>query len=224
MLRGWLAEDSPVRSGNASAGDLAEKLAGLGLGQGWPDHPEKVDEYARSLSGWFGDDAASEATFASLTQSSGDADALINWLLQWVEVWLHGDSGSEGSSAQGEGGQEPKGQLNPNSDGTPGTQYYRVDGAGTYLYAASEDSGEWLTYEQRQAAAHSDLEAQFKADLPDPEQLAEKIVMDVGAVVGQMIAENPALAEVDANTLAAWIAEDVRSALNELGESGWEVK
>jgi hypothetical protein len=222
VLRGWLAQDSPVRSASSSADALMERLAGLGLGQGWPEYPDRVDDYAQSLSGWFAGDTASESTFNSLTQPSADADALINWLLEWVNAWESGAAGGQAASATDD--QALKGFPNPNTGGPAGTEYYRTDESGAYLYAATEDSTEWLPYAEREKAAEGGLEAQFKADLPDPEKLADQIVTDIGSVVGAMIAEYPELAKVDADTLAAWIAEDVESTLKELGESGWEVE
>lgn len=223
MLREWLAEGSAVRSANASADHLAEKLGSLGLGQGWPEYPQKVDEYARSLESWFAGDAASESTFTSLTRSDDDAGTLIDWLLQLVGSWERATPLSEGSSAPAEAGGEQRGHHNSNFDGTPGTEYYLVDSTGAYLFAGSESSVEWLPYEERQKAGQGALEDQFKADLPDPEKLADAIVTEIGAQIGSLIAEEPELAEVDAETLAAWIAEDVEAALNELGETGWEV-
>ena len=149
-LREWLAEGSPVRSEHAVAEALVEKLAAsVFKGESdWVEHADRVDAYRDDLREWFGNDGGRESQFVKLTGSDADPGALIDWLLPVLVEREAGGARNEGGGAPD--GATSIGSQNPNSDGTPGTEFYRFDqGTGEYLYAASADSGDWETYEQR---------------------------------------------------------------------------
>lgn len=62
----------------------------------------------------------------------------------------------------------------------------------------------------------------FIASLPDLDELATQIVMDLGTDISQLIASDPELATVSDKDLIQWIIEDVSAAIDEIGEYGWE--
>jgi hypothetical protein len=148
LLMDWLADDGPGRS-HAGAEELVRKLAAL-VFQGesdWPNHADRVDAYLDGLRAWFADDGARESRFVALTGPHDDPGTLFDWFLPVVLEW-------EGRAARSEPGRQNGetaiGSANPNGDGTPGTEFYRLDAAtGQYLYAASAGGGDWATYEQR---------------------------------------------------------------------------
>jgi hypothetical protein len=67
---------------------------------------------------------------------------------------------------------------------------------------------------EREAAA-------FAAELPPAEELADRIVMDLGPHIAALIAANPDLAGVGDEELTVWISEDVGTTINEIAEIGW---
>lgn len=163
QLMRWLADGSDVRSAHAGADALVEGLAALVFqgDAGWPDHTDRVDAYRALLAGWFADDGARTSQFDGLTQPGADPGTLIDWFSQVVRDWeqrsahtetgtgTHTDTGTAGAAGDAGGG-TAAGSPNPNSDGTPGTEYYRYEEAtGDYLYAATADSTDWATYEAR---------------------------------------------------------------------------
>jgi hypothetical protein len=149
-LMGRLAADSAARSASAAAEPLVQELAALAF-QGdtdWPNRTDRVDAYRDALDAWFAGDDAQASQFADMTGADADPDACFDWLLSVVRAWqqraaLHqADAAPDGTTSTG--------LANPNSDGTPGTEYYRRDEAtGQYLYAASANGTDWATYEQR---------------------------------------------------------------------------
>jgi hypothetical protein len=64
--------------------------------------------------------------------------------------------------------------------------------------------------------------ADLTAKLPDPEELANQIIMDLGPDIAQLIASDPELAKVSDEDLIQWIVEDVTAAIGEISEYGWE--
>jgi hypothetical protein len=62
----------------------------------------------------------------------------------------------------------------------------------------------------------------FTAGLPDLEELATRIVTDLGPSIAQLVASDPELAKISDKELVQWIAEDVRATVDEIGEYGWE--
>jgi hypothetical protein len=148
-LMGWLAGGSPARSAHAAAEPLVAKLAALVFqgDMGWPDRTDRVDAYRDALAGWFAGDTGQESAFGDLTRADDDPGALIEWFLPVVGEWEKWAAHNESGATQGGAA---AGLPNPNSDGTPGTEFYRYDEAtGQYLYAPSADGPDWATYEQR---------------------------------------------------------------------------
>lgn len=148
-LMGWFAEGGPGLS-HAGADALVDGLGAL-VFQGesdWPEHTDQVDAYRDRLRAWFADDDETESTFIALTGPDGDPEALVDWFLP---VLRQGESRAVlDKSGKEEDSAVVVGLANPNSDGTPGTAFYRLDEAtGEYLYGASAQGGDWATYEQR---------------------------------------------------------------------------
>lgn len=157
-LMGWLADGSAARSAYAAAETLVEKLAVVVLHSG-PEWPEagRVDDCRDALRGWFANDGGRESRFVELTGPDAEPGVFIDWFLPVVLEWEQRAAHNETGSAPG--GDTTVGLRNPNYDGTPGTEYYRLDAAtGEYRYAASAEGPEWATYEQRRysAAARDD--------------------------------------------------------------------
>ena len=72
QLMEWLADGSAVRSADAAAETLVEKLGTLVfLGdQDWPNHADRVARYRDGLSTWFAEDGGGrESQFVALTSS-----------------------------------------------------------------------------------------------------------------------------------------------------------
>lgn len=140
----WLADGSPVRSQYVEAGVLVEKLTAL-LFPGepdWPSRKDQADAYRDTLTGWFAGDSALESSFADLIRPDADPGVFVSWFARLVE--------------EREAAAAATGFPNPNSDGTPGTAWYRVDeSTGEYLYAASAEGPDWAAYEQRRYAPPS---------------------------------------------------------------------
>ena len=135
-LMGWLAGGSPARSAHAAAEPLVAKLAALVFqgDMGWPDRTDRVDAYRDALAGWFAGDTGQESAFGDLTRADDDPGALIEWFLPVVGEWEKWAAHNESGATQGGAA---AGLPNPNSDGTPGTEFYRYDEAtGQNLYAA----------------------------------------------------------------------------------------
>ncbi|MEU9129919.1 hypothetical protein AB0D08_17725 [Kitasatospora sp. NPDC048540] len=145
-LMGWLAEGGPART--HTGGDLlVERLAVLAFqdDRGWPDDPGRAVSHRDALRVWFAGDSAGESRFVEATRPDADPGAFIDWFLPVVLAREEQATRSQ----EGDAGDEPC-WRNPNHDGTPGTEFYRIDpGTGGYLYAAGEDDEEWLAYEQR---------------------------------------------------------------------------
>jgi hypothetical protein len=162
QLMEWLADGSAVRSADAAAETLVEKLGTLVfLGdQDWPNHADRVARYRDGLSTWFAEDGGGrESQFVALTSSNADPGALVGWFLPVVLEREGRVAGSAGAGTAPDGG-TVAGLRNPNSDGTPNTEYYRVDETtGEYLYAGSADAKDWASYEQRRYAEPSRQES-----------------------------------------------------------------
>jgi hypothetical protein len=146
----WLADDSTARPAHAAAEPLVQKLAVL-VFQGdsdWPNHVERVDAYRDALAEWFVGDTAGLSQFDGATGADADPGACFDWFVSVVREWEQ----RAGNHATGTAshGSTPTGLSNPNCDGTPGTEFYRLDEAtGQYLFATLSDSPDWATYEQR---------------------------------------------------------------------------
>jgi len=174
-LAQWLAEGSPARSAHAAAEALAEKLAVVVFnGDGaWPERTDRVEAYRDGLRAWFARDGARESQFVQLTGPDADPGVLIDWFLpviaEWESVAVPTGAGDIENGTQA--GTRARGLRNPNHDGTPGTEYYHLEEAtGEYLYAASEDSAQWESYEQRRyskPARHDDYGLTCRYDLKD---------------------------------------------------------
>ncbi|MFJ9561498.1 hypothetical protein ACIRQQ_15845 [Streptomyces fuscichromogenes] len=149
LLRGWLADGSTTRSTHVAAEALVQKLAVV-LFQGdsqWPDHADRVDDYRDRLRERFAHDSVGESQFVALTAPDADPGVFVDWFLRVVTEWEQtGPEEADEEEAGGAGG----GLRNPHADGTPGTEYYRLDPVtGEYLYAASAGSQDWASYDQR---------------------------------------------------------------------------
>lgn len=67
---------------------------------------------------------------------------------------------------------------------------------------------------------------EFEAMLPAADELAQAIVTDLGAELGQLIDSDPKLAAaLDANTLVDWVTEDLAAVIDQLAasEQAWLV-
>lgn len=150
QVMAWLADGSPARSANAAGGQLVQKLAVL-VFQGdssWPNHADRVDAYRDGLAGWLAGDRGRESQFIELTNADADPGVFIDWFLGVLPEWEQWAAHNEVGTAVD--GVAAAGLQNPNSDGTPGTEFYRFDEAtGDYLYAPTADSTDWVTYEGR---------------------------------------------------------------------------
>ncbi|MFI9275291.1 hypothetical protein ACIGXM_31955 [Kitasatospora sp. NPDC052896] len=170
-LQEWLAVGGPAQSVNAAAEVLAEKLAVVAFDgeRGWPERSDRVDAYRDVLRARFADDSGSEYQFVELTSLEADPGILVDWFLPIVLGWEVRDP-LEAADSIGSDGTDP-GLYNPNCDGTPGTEYYRFDDdTQEYLYAATPDSQEWATYEQRryaEPARHDDYGLDYRYDRKD---------------------------------------------------------
>lgn len=150
-LMAWLADGSPVRSANAAADALVEKLARRVFGDAdWPHQANLAGTYLDDLRTCFigaGDD---ESRFAELTAEGADPGVFLTWFAPVVDEWENGpaDGGAAAPAAP-----TPLGAENPHFDGTPGTQFYRFDEpAQEYRYSATAEGTDWATYEQRRYA------------------------------------------------------------------------
>jgi hypothetical protein len=151
QLMEWLADGGVVRSADAAADTLVEKL-GTVVFQGdadWPSHVDRIARYRDGLSKWFAEGGGGlESQFVALTSPNADPGALVGWLLPVVVGWEGRGAGNAAGAASAGGA--VVGLPNPNSDGTPDTAFYRVDETtGAYLYAGSADSQDWASYEKR---------------------------------------------------------------------------
>ncbi|MEV5959868.1 hypothetical protein AB0M11_40075 [Streptomyces sp. NPDC051987] len=149
-LMGWLAYGSPARS-LVGAERLVEKLAVV-VFQGdydWPTSTSRADDYRDALREWFADDVR-ESEFVDMADPDTDPGLLIDWFLPVVLEWEEQVARGQREDADGEA---PRGWRNPRFDGTPGTEYYRIDAAtGEYVYAEREDDEDWVVYDRRRYA------------------------------------------------------------------------
>jgi hypothetical protein len=149
-LSEWLADGGSARSSNPAAETLVEKLAAL-VFQGdseWPNHADRIDDHRERLGAWFGDDSGHEARFIALTGADSEPGPFIDWFLPVVVGW---EGRAAGHAPAGAAAEEAAAAFpNPSYDGTPGTEFYRLDEATReYLYAAGAAGGDWAGYEQR---------------------------------------------------------------------------
>lgn len=158
-LQEWLADESPVRAASKTASTVVEKLAALAFNgdADWPNSPDNADGYRDALQGLFAHDSGAESRFVALTSAAADPGIFLEWFLPVLHGWerrdpRNGDGAPDGSAPGGVASDPAAGRgfANPSFDGTPGTEFYRADGAtGTYLYSASEQGGDWAEYDQR---------------------------------------------------------------------------
>ncbi|GGN28026.1 hypothetical protein [Streptomyces fuscichromogenes] len=144
QLREWLAQGGPVRSACTAADVLADKLAVVVFESDaqWPERADQVDDYRDRLRDRFADDTTRAYHFVELTAPGADPDVFVDWFLRVVTEW-------EQTAPDGAG----LGLPNPHTDGTPGTEYYRLDPVTQeYLYAPTADSHDWATYDRRRYA------------------------------------------------------------------------
>ncbi len=127
-----------------------EKLATL-VFQGawaWPNHADRIDEYRDQLQEWFAHDSAAGSRFIELTGPHADPGAFVDWFLPLVLEWENQAAHNEPDGAEDD--PPSTGWPNPEHDGTPGTEFYRVDESSQkYLYSATADGVDWATYEER---------------------------------------------------------------------------
>ena len=151
-LQEWLVEGSSVRAEVRAAEALADQLADLVFqgDQEWPNYADRAAGYRDALRAWFTQDSGRESQFVALTGPSAEGSVFVAWFLPVVQEWASWAARNESGQAGGEG--TVVGLVNPNSDGTPGTEYYRFDEAtAQYLYSSSA-GGDWATYEKRRYA------------------------------------------------------------------------
>ena len=148
-LMGWFADGGPARA--LTGGEqLVGKLAAL-VFQGddeWTTSTSRADGFRDALREWFAGDEGREARFVDLADPSAEPAAFIGWFLPVVLEWERRGAPSRETEVGADSGR--RGHRNPNHDGTPGTEYYRIDAAtGAYVYAANESDESWLSYDQR---------------------------------------------------------------------------
>ncbi|MEU9130623.1 hypothetical protein AB0D08_21405 [Kitasatospora sp. NPDC048540] len=151
QLQEWLAEGSPQRGANPAAGILVERLAALVFQDewAWPECTDRVDTYLDALRGRLARDGAGESRFVELTGPGADPGVFVDWFLPVVLGWERERTAQDGTG----GGDGTDCWPNPNHDGTPGTEFYRIEeGTGQYLYAAGTDADDWTTYDRRRYA------------------------------------------------------------------------
>ncbi|WP_370156040.1 hypothetical protein [Streptacidiphilus sp. EB129] len=170
-LMEWFADGGPVRSAVTGADTLVEKLAAV-VFQGewdWPGRADRIDAYRDGLGEWFAYDSGREQQFMELTSPNTDPGVFVAWFLPVVLEW-EGRTARNGTDGTAEG-QEATGWPNPNHDGTPDTEFYRLDAAGReYLYSATADGLDWATYEQRrysEPVRHDEYGLDYRYDRRD---------------------------------------------------------
>jgi hypothetical protein len=74
----------------------------------------------------------------------------------------------------------------------------------------------------KNADAQRDGVAEFEAALPEVNGLIEAIIADVNAEVRELVTADPAgAAQIGAEELARWIADDLATTLREISDLGW---
>lgn len=74
----------------------------------------------------------------------------------------------------------------------------------------------------KSASAQRDEVAKFEAALPEMNGLIEAIIADVTAEVRELVTADPAgAAQIGAEDLARWIADDLATTLREIADLGW---
>jgi hypothetical protein len=152
-LMQWLAPGSSVRNQQVGADALVEELARVAFNgeMQWPECHDQVDVYREDLERLLATDLYNESQFVDLTKPDVDPRMFFEWFIPVVQEWDKSRpacGSSDATPVQDAGA--AVGFHNPNFDGTPGTQFYKIDGATQdYLFADSADSLDWMIYEQR---------------------------------------------------------------------------
>jgi hypothetical protein len=154
-LMGWLAPDSAVLTEQVGAEALVQALALVAFNgeTQWPDRSDQVDVYREDLERLLATDPYTESQFVELTKPDADPGMFFQWFIPVVGEWeknppADGAGSSDEAPTQDAGA--AAGFPNPNFDGTPGTEFYKLDEATQqYMFADSAGSADWKTYEQR---------------------------------------------------------------------------
>jgi hypothetical protein len=143
-MMAWLTEDGPARSASSAAETVVARLAAVfGGDSAWPANTGQADSYRNALDAWLAVRSGGEARFLALTGSDADPGAFADGFLPLL------DASASGEAEAAKAAEAQAAFSNPNFDGTSGTEFYRLDEGGQYLYAASADAADWVTYEQR---------------------------------------------------------------------------